>query len=92
MIPLLYATVFILALLGGFFGALLGDYLTGRALMAKVEELFPVETPKPAKVMALVKPPKVVKREEAEWKDAPGPISPSEEKRKKAKMPIPEED
>ena len=88
MIPLLYAIVFVLALLGGFFGALAGYYVTARMFEAKVDQFFPPEKPR----LHAVKPQKPSKREENEWKDAPGPISPSQQKREKAKIPIPEED
>jgi hypothetical protein len=57
----------------------------------KVDEIFPTATGPPAPILKVVKPPKPSKREENEWKDAPGPISPTEERRRK-KVEIPEED
>ena len=83
MIRLVYVIVFILALVGGFFGALAGEVYTAKVMAAKVDELWPGATGPSAPVLKVVKPQKPSKREEIEWKDAPGPFSPTAERRRK---------
>ena len=69
------------------------EYFVQRHMVSEVDAVLdalapPEERPRPAQVLRVVRP---TRQEEKEWAEAPGPISPTEMKRKKARVPVREE-